>query len=463
MGIVFDPLRLAAVAMDVLSSGRATAQALRDRQKARLTALMEAAQNSPIYIERLQGVSPRSATLSDVPAVTRAELMARFDEWVTDPQIKLADLQAFVADPSRIGQPFLGKYLVWESSGTSHQPGVFVQDARAMAVFDALEALRRDVPRPLLRWFDPMLQAERMAFIGAIDGHYPGMVTVQRLRQLNPWLAHSLRWFSIFQPLPALLEDLNTFAPTVIATYPSMAALLAEAQAQGGLKFLPKEIWTGGETLSSAVRAHLEATFGGVVRNSYGASEFMSIAWECARGCLHVNSDWVILEPVDAAGRAVPAGQASHSTLLTNLANHVQPLIRYDIGDLVRVSSQPCACGASLPVIDVQGRCDDVLAMADLHGKLVTVLPMALTSVLEEQAGVFSFQLQQVDARTLVLRLDLDPASAQPVVMRCRQALDQFALSQGLAEINLLPEWAQTLGKGGSGKARRVVACLTGT
>jgi hypothetical protein len=74
--------------------------------------------------------------------------MARFDDWVTDPQLKLNELLAFSADaPGRIGVPYLGKYLVWESSGTSHQLGIFVQDAQAMAVYDALESLRRSAPQ----------------------------------------------------------------------------------------------------------------------------------------------------------------------------------------------------------------------------------------------------------------------------------------------------------------------------
>lgn len=463
MGFVFDPLRLGAVAMDVLSSARASPQALLERQQARLGMLLLAAQKrSPLYRERLQGLCLPCAALCDLPTVTRAELMARFDAWVTDPQLKLPELQAFTADASCVGQPFLDKYLVWESSGTSHQSGVFVQDSRTMAVFDALEAFRRNVPRPLLRWMDPLLQSERMAFIGALDGHFPGMVTVQRLRQLNPWLAHSLRCFSIFQPLRTLMGELNTFAPTVIATYPSMAAILADALTSGALKFSPKEVWTGGETLSSAVRAYLEKALGCVVRNSYGASEFMSIGWECAHGCLHVNSDWVILEPVDEAGRAVPPGQASYSTLLTNLANYVQPLIRYDIGDQLRVQDRTCACGSSLPVIEVQGRCDDVLLMADVNGQLASVLPLALTSVLEEQAGVFSFQLRQQDAHTLVLRLPQFGVAAQALQARCGKALNQFAACQGLAPITLVPELGQTLDTGASGKARRVVARASG-
>ena len=39
-----------------------------------------------------------------------------------------------------------------------------------------------------------------------------------------------------------------------------------------------------------AVRRHVEATFGCHVRNSYGASEFLSIGWECAHGAMHANT-----------------------------------------------------------------------------------------------------------------------------------------------------------------------------
>ena len=46
----------------------------------------------------------------------------------------------------------------------------------------------------------------------------------------------------------------------------------------------------------------------------------MSIAFGCREGWLHVNADWVMLEPVDANYRPTPLGQISHTVLLTNLA-----------------------------------------------------------------------------------------------------------------------------------------------
>ncbi|WP_296490245.1 AMP-binding protein [Rhodoferax sp.] len=460
MTTIFDPVRFSAVSMDVMACGRATAQALTDRQHSRLDLLLAATmRDSGFYRDHLQGMRPRGAPLAALPVVTRRQLMDRFDDWVTDPHLKLHELQAFAADPERIGEPFLGEYLVWESSGTSHQPGIFVQNAQTMAVYDALEMLRRSAPRPIQRWLDPLALAERIAFVGVTSGHFASFVSMQRLRELQPWLAPSLRSFSLLQSTRSLVEELNAFAPTVIATYPTVAALLADEAAGGALHFSPREVWTGGETLSAAVRRRLELSLGCAVRNSYGASEFMSIAWECDQRCLHVNADWVILEPVDACGQPMPADEFSHSTLLTNLANFVQPLIRYDLGDRVKLHRDPCACGSGLPVIEVEGRQDDALVMAGNDGQPVTLLPLALTTVLEDRAGVFDFHLRQRDDRTLVLRLPTQASDALVVVARCRAALKEFALEQGLKPIHVLGELGQAIPRGRSGKAKRIVAC----
>ena len=93
---------------------------------------------------------------------------------------------------------------------------------------------------------------------------------------------------------------------------------MAEEQQAGRLAIEPREIWTGGERLSDAQRAQLAGVFGCRVRDGYGASEFLSIAWDCGHGALHVNSDWILVEPVDEAYdsitevlRAVCAGELS--------------------------------------------------------------------------------------------------------------------------------------------------------
>ena len=179
------------------------------------------------------------------------------------------------------------------------------------------------------------------------------------------------------QPLRQLASELQTLQPSVLITYPSCAAALAQLQQQGAMQLHLREVWVGGEQLSPAQRQRVHCAFGCAVRNSYGASECFSIAWECTHGCLHVNDDWVILEPVDERRQPVPEGRLSHSVLLTNLANRTQPLIRYRLEDRVRRVPGRCACGSEFAVIEVQGRSADTLIFRDAHRRPVCVLPLA--------------------------------------------------------------------------------------
>ena len=462
MSAVFDSLRLSTVSLDVSAVQRGTPQGIAERQQVRLAALLDSTlRGSRLYRSLWPDGTSARTPLQQLPAVTRRQLMADFDGWVTQPELDLNALRAFTADPTRIAQPWLGRYVVWESSGTSGQPGIFVQDAQAMAVYDALEALRRSPPpKPLLSsWMDPMGLGERTAFIGAIDGHFASTVSVRRLCAINPWLAHSTRSFSLMEPLPALVQALNAFAPTAIATYPTAAALLADEAARGALTMRPREIWTGGEYLAPHVRAHITRHLGGEVRNSYGASEFLAIAWECAHNQLHVNADWVILEPVDEHFRPVPAGQPSSSVLLTNLANHVQPLVRYDLGDKVNLHAERCSCGSPLPVLQVQGRHDEPLVMCGRDGGSVTLLPLALSTVLEDKAGVFDFHLRQIDDCTLELHLPLAGEAGRHALAYCCAELLAFANAMGLGTIQVHGKLGPTAQRGRSGKACRIVAC----
>ncbi len=450
---VFDPVRLGAVTLDLLAIGAGAPDAVLARQRLRLGRLVAAArQGSSLYRERFKGMSSTDARLSSFPIVGKQELMQRFDEWVTDPELDLPRLRAFTADPKRSAEPYLGKYVVWESSGSSGQPGIFVQDAAAMATYDALEAFRRCTP-------DAPRLVGRIAFVGVTSGHFASYVSVQRLRQLSHWMASAIQCFSILQPTGALVDQLNAFAPTCLATYPTVAALLAQEALCGALQIAPQEVLTGGETLTPGVRQVLVQAWGATVRNSYGASEFLSMAWECQQGQLHLNADWVILEPVDEKMRPLPVGQASHSTLLTNLANTVQPLIRYDLGDQLSFGAKLCSCGSKLPVIEVEGRRDDQLTMQANNGRMVTLLPLALTTVLEDRAAVFDFQLRQRNLHTLELHLPLGGAAGAAALKRGRQVLLDFARVQGLDSLRIVTKAGATLPRGRSGKVQRVVAC----
>ena len=458
MSATFDPWRASAISLDIIAAARASAPALQRRQALRLAALVEvAAQRSPVYRKMLGRPSAAPVPLDALPVMTKSNLMQHFDEWVTDPKLRLSRLRRFIADPRRVGQAFLEHYVVWESSGSGGEPGVFVQDARSLEVCYALEALRRPLLQPARRCFDPYYFGERMAFVGATTGHFASVVSVERLRRLNPWIAASTRSFSFLQSTAALVAQLNRYQPTIIATYPTAAQLLAEEADAGRLHIAPQEIWTGGESLTAAVRSQVAERFRCQVSSSYGASEFLSLASECRLGRLHLNSDWAILEPVDAQGRPTDCGTPGHTTLLTNLANHVQPLIRYDLGDRVSFSATPCGCGSSLPAIEVEGRADECVLLHDDQGHDVRLLPLALTTVLEDEAGVYDFQLEQEDANSLLLRVAAAGTAGESELRRARTTLRSFLRQQGLPHVRLHGHSGAPSRRGASGKVQRIV------
>lgn len=450
-----DPWRTALVAADVLAVSQGTRALVERRRDERLSMLLQAATASPLWRERLRHHRAEQG-LEGLRPVGKRELMTRFDHWVSDPRLTLPALKAFMADPANIGMPFEGRWIAWESSGSSGEPGIFVQDAAALAVYDALEGLRRPVLQPLRRWLDPWLLGERIAFVGATHGHFASTASMRRLARLQPGFAARTVSVDFLQPLPAVVDQLNRFAPSVLATYPSAALLLAQEARAGRLHAPLAEVWTGGETLGAAVRAEVESAFGCPLADSYGASEFLALAASCTHGRLHLNADWVILEPVDRHGRPVPAGVCGDKVWLTHLANQVQPLIRYELDDRVTLHDTPCACGSPLPVIEVQGRSDDVLELRATGGRRVRLLPLALTTVIEERGGVFDFQLVQAGERAL--RLDVAAPQGRADAQRACEALRGYLSDQGLGGVRVTPRCVAAVPAGRSGKRRRVIA-----
>ena len=434
----------------------------------RCQSLLHHAHARSAFYRHHHGVSDRAGprAWADLPPVTKPMLMQAFDDWVTDPAVTLQGVQAFIADPGRIGQDFLRRYAVWTSSGTSGEPGIFLHDSGALAVYSTLLESRMDRRFATQRWWSlaatgamgPWGLRPRSALVAALDGHYAGVSFWSRQCRFNPVTGSESRAFSVTAPIEQLCEELQTWRPAFVASYPSMLVELARQQEAGRLRLTPLALWSGGEGLAASTRDWIESVFGAPVINDYGASECLAIAFECPHGRLHLNDDWVLLEPVDAQDQPVPAGTASHSVLLTNLANRVQPLIRYRLGDSVTMHPDDCPCGNHRPSFTVEGRCDDTLQFPNAAGDVVHLSPMAVTTALEEGADVHRFQLRQTASDALELRLDVS-LSADPAALRTAslKALQGYFATQGLPALRLsVSDEAPAIDRR-SGKLRQVV------
>jgi hypothetical protein len=74
------------------------------------------------YYERLYRDLPNDpVVLRDLPPVAKPELMASFDDWVTDPGVTRAGVEAFIANPAWIAGPYFG--ALGQGFDTKQLPG----------------------------------------------------------------------------------------------------------------------------------------------------------------------------------------------------------------------------------------------------------------------------------------------------------------------------------------------------
>ena len=444
--------------LDILRAGRGRTEDAVSRQQVRLRRLIEYARSrSPYYRERYTALPRGAHHLPALPPVTKSELMANFNGWATDPAVTRETAEALIADPARIGDLYLDRYVAFSTSGTTGTPAIFLHDLGAMSVYQGLLLGRRLPTLVASGAFGRFLRNRaRTATIIATGGHFASSVVEALVRSRHPRLAGRNRTFSLMAPLPALVRALNEFRPAVVGSYPTALAVLAGEQAAGRLRIAPALLLSGAERLSTPLGERISRSFQCPVRDTYAASEFPGIAFDCRYGRLHANTDWLILEPVDAAGEPVAPGVASYTTLLTNLANRVQPLIRYDLGDSVTVLPGPCPCGSPLPAIRPEGRRDETLWIKLADGGIRPLIPLVLATAIEEAAGVLRYQVLQAGPRHLRLRLEEAPGRDRTQV--CDDVLRRlrgYFSSQGLASIEVVLSGERPRSDTAGGKMRQ--------
>jgi len=64
--------------------------------------------NSRYYADKYRHLPDRITDVRELPPTMKPDLLKYFDDWMTDPQVTRASVEAFIADKSLIGHHFLG-------------------------------------------------------------------------------------------------------------------------------------------------------------------------------------------------------------------------------------------------------------------------------------------------------------------------------------------------------------------
>lgn len=430
-------------------------------QEQRAAALVRHARTASPYFRSLLREFPDAIEdWISIPATRKSDLMANFDDWVTDPRIRRDRIESeFLSKPELVGHAYLRRYRIFTTSGTTGSPAVIVHDRTSWNVFQLASRLRSE--RQILRHgaaLGALRRGFRSAVLFATGGHYGGVGVAAYVQTLHPALSRRVRVVSVLRPITEQVHELNAYQPTFISGYPSALLALAKEQREGRLDISPVLMLCAGEFLGETQRIDLEETFGCHILQGYAASEVPALALECDEHRFHVNADWYLIEPVDAEYNPVPAGTTSDTCLVTNLANFVQPIIRYDLGDRIRMYVDPCPCGSLLPALEVEGRTNDLVELRGAHRETIEIVPLAIGSVIEETPGVHRFQIINPDPMHLRVRFDEVPHTDRDRIWeQLSRRLHAFIDDHDARDISISLDAERPRPEPGGGKLKQVL------
>lgn len=273
--------------------------------------------------------------------------------------------------------PFLDRFLVTATSGSSGHPGFFLFNMDEWVFIMASFARGQEWSGLETR----LTERKRMATVASLS---PWHISSQVAAMAQSWWRPSLR-LPASQPLPQTVQQLNRWQPEVLIAYASMAGILADEQIAGRLQIRPQFIYTSSEVLTQQTRQNARTAWGNEPFDQYGATETADIAAEyktCRR--MHLFEDLVLVEVVDEKNHPVPAGEYGAKLLVTSLLSRTQPLIRYELDDSICLSAEKHDCELPFAVLEgVQGRVEDELHFPFVKGGSIAVQPLVFARVMD--------------------------------------------------------------------------------
>lgn len=167
------------------------------------------------------------------------------------------------------------------------------------------------------------------------------------------------------------IEMIRRYKPKIINAYASAIYVLAQYMEKKGIQDLkPKAILTSCEMLFPFQREIIERSFGCQVFDYYSGRDTTFQAGECPEHTgYHMALENAVVELLKN-NEPVSPGEIG-KLIITDLENYAMPFIRYEIGDLGRISDEKCPCGRNLPLLkEVSGRIRDVIVTKS--GKYLT-------------------------------------------------------------------------------------------
>lgn len=298
-----------------------------------------------------------------------------------------------------------------QSAGTSGTPGTYLYSAKELII--ALgDVLSKILPEGL--------GSQKLALFHLSKTPY--------FPEYAPF-RHQWCFLDLNQDFDELLGKLQAFAPTVLIAPVQTLSLLAMLQQAEKINLRPKKIITTAEVLTPIEENNISSAFQQNIHQLYQCAEGW-LGVSCDYGTLHLNENLYHIEKewVDKSqGRFIP--------VVTALTNFVQPIVRYQMEDIL-IEKTNCPCGSPLLGVEkIVGRCEDILYFSERNALKPIYSDNIYQTLHQADGGIHQYQIFQDSPHHLLVKMHAENPS---LARQCaKQQLEKLWSLHGVAHPTL--------------------------
>lgn len=244
------------------------------------------------------------------------------------------------------------------------------------------------------------------------------------------------------------VEGIKKHHPKYMVGYAMSNYILARFIKEANLEVpAMKAVLTSSEKLTQPMRSLLSEVYNCKVYDAWSGVEWCGLISENKHAQLLISPDSAFIEIIKPDGTDAQPGEEGE-LVCTGFLNYDQPLIRYKIGDVVRLAKdQQTKCGRNFVVVDeIIGRTEDTVVgkdgreMVRFHGIFVDLENVIKAQIVQEEIDSFTIN---------VLTQGLLPIEKQTIVNR---------MNSQLGEVHVLINEVDDIPVGANGKFKAVIS-----
>ena len=366
---------------------------------------------SPFY----NWIAKEKKKFSDFPLMNKELFMGNFEAINTKNISKEEALKtALRAEKERDFSPQLKGVTIGLSTGTSGKRGIFMVSEKERAQWAAMVMTRVVKPK--------LFKKQKVAFFLRANSNLYSSVESALFE---------FCYFDIFKPIEQLAKEVNLFQPDVLAAQPSVLVHLAEFHQQKKINILPEKIISFAEVLYPEDRKFIESVFNRKLGEVYQCTEGF-LGATCEYGTMHLNEDVVIIEKKYL-------DEKRFHPVITDFTRSTQPVIRYELNDVLVESSQTCPCGSCFTALErIEGRSNDVLLFKNKNGEQIKIYPDLMARLIARDTDEFrSYRVLQLSYNKIQIELKTEDSVFDKITKQLEQTILQFLAGREIEEVQL--------------------------